>query len=180
MWCLARLLPLMIGDRVSDDDEYWKNFLLLLDILDYVFAPVISTDCVAHLKVLICEHHQAFKELYPTCSIIPKMHYMIHYPECIEKYIYVYVLFLANSYFHIMYRFGPLVRSWCMRFEGKHNYFKDLARRVRCYKNIPKTLASRHQHMMCYYFGTISDNGCPFGKNSTVGPCELLCMQGFI
>lgn len=87
MWCLARLLPMMIGDKVPHDDEHWKNFTLLLTILDYVFAPVISTDCVAHLKELICEHHQAFKELYPTCSIIPKMHYMIHYPECIEKYI---------------------------------------------------------------------------------------------
>lgn len=38
-----------------------------------------------------------------------------------------------------------------MRFEGKHNYFKDLAHRVKCFKNIAKTLATRHQHLMCYY-----------------------------
>lgn len=55
---------------------------------------------------------------------------------------------------------------------GKHNYFKDMAHRVKCYKNIPKTLASHHQHMMhmmCYYFGT-SISGYILGKNTTVGP----------
>ena len=85
MWCLARLLPLMIGHRVAEDNEHWKNFLLLLSILDIVFAPVVSTDCVAYLKVLINEHHEHFRVLYPTCSIIPKMHYMVHNPECIER-----------------------------------------------------------------------------------------------
>jgi len=25
------------------------------------------------------------KVLYPTCPIIPKMHYMVHYPEAIDK-----------------------------------------------------------------------------------------------
>ncbi len=86
MWCLARLLPLMIGHKVPEHDDHWKNFLLLLRITDLVFAPALSTDCLAYLKELICEHHETFKHLYPTCSIIPKMHYMVHYPECIEKY----------------------------------------------------------------------------------------------
>ena len=37
------------------------------------------------------------------------------------------------------------------RFEAKHNYFKSLAHKVKCFKNIAKTLAERHQHLMCYY-----------------------------
>lgn len=49
------------------------------------------------------------------------------------------------------YRCGPISRHWCMRFEAKHNYFKSLAQRVKCFKNIAKTLASRHQRLMCYY-----------------------------
>ena len=76
----------MIGHRVPEDDEHWRNFLLLLRILDYMFAPVVSKDCVAYLKELISDHHGDFKVLYPGCSIIPKMHYMVHYPETIEKY----------------------------------------------------------------------------------------------
>jgi len=77
----------MIGEKVPIDDEHWNNFLLLLTILDYIFAPVISPDCIAHLKDLIDEHHQCYRELYPTCSIIPKMHYIVHYPECIERQV---------------------------------------------------------------------------------------------
>ncbi len=47
-------------------------------------------------------------------------------------------------------RFGPLVLFWCMRFEGKHSYFKDLAHRVKCFKNIPKTMAHLHQELLCF------------------------------
>ena len=86
MWCLARLLPLMIGSEIAADDEHWNNYLLLLEILDYIFAPVLTNEAVAHLKVLINDHHQGFKNLYPTSPIIPKMHYMIHYPELILRY----------------------------------------------------------------------------------------------
>ena len=59
-----------------------------------------------------------------------------------------------------------------MRFEGKHSYFKDLAHRVRCYKNIPKALAKRHQYMMAYTFGTASISSTPFGKDVLVGVCK--------
>lgn len=51
----------------------------------------------------------------------------------------------------LYYRCGPISRYWCMRFEAKHNYFKSLAQRVKCYKNIAQTLSSRHQKLMCYY-----------------------------
>ena len=54
-----------------------------------------------------------------------------------------------------------------MRFEGKHNYFKDLAHRVKCFKNIPKTLATRYQRLTCYYHAT---NHSSFIKDTLVGP----------
>ena len=80
MWCLARLLPLMIGERIDDDDLYWNNFVLLT-IVDYVLAPVVSKDCIAYLRVLIDDHHQSFKALYPNYRLTPKMHYLVHYPD---------------------------------------------------------------------------------------------------
>ena len=49
--------------------------------MNYVLAPVLAPDSVGKLKLLIKEHHEMFKELYPACNITPKM----HYPECIEK-----------------------------------------------------------------------------------------------
>ena len=85
MWCLARLLPLIIGNEIPPDDEYWEIFLLLLEMLDYIFAPTLTTPAIAHLKVLINDHHCQFKALYPACPITPKMHYIVHYPDLILR-----------------------------------------------------------------------------------------------
>ena len=38
---------------------------------------------------------------------------------------------------------------WCMRYEAKHAYFKHLAQVTGNFKNIMKTLSTRHQHYMC-------------------------------
>lgn len=84
-WCLARLLPLIIGKEVPMDDEHWENYLLLLQMLDYIFAPTLTPEAVAHLKILIKDHHQGFRNLYPTSSITPKMHYIVHYPDLILR-----------------------------------------------------------------------------------------------
>ena len=51
--------------------------------MDYLLAPVISPDEIAFLRLLIEQNHLDFKVLYPNCSITPKLHYMIHYPEYI-------------------------------------------------------------------------------------------------
>ena len=85
MWCLARMLPLMIGKHISASDQHWSNFLVLLEILDYVFAPTLTHEAVAHLKILINDHHQTFRILYPTSPIIPKMNHLVHYPELILR-----------------------------------------------------------------------------------------------
>ena len=41
-----------------------------------------------------------------------------------------------------------------MRYEAKHSYFKRLAKNAYNFKNISKTLAKRHQHLMCYYLNS--------------------------
>ena len=87
MWCLGRLLTLMIGHHIPQDNEHWLNFLALLQVIDYLFAPVISHESVDHLRVLIGNYHYTFKSLYPDCNIIPKMHYMVHYPDWIVRLV---------------------------------------------------------------------------------------------
>ena len=51
MWCLARMLPLIIGDSVPEEDPHWENSLLLLTILEYILAPVVSQDDIAYLRL---------------------------------------------------------------------------------------------------------------------------------
>ena len=38
-----------------------------------------------------------------------------------------------------------------MRFEAKHHYFKRLAHGMTNFKNVAKTLATRHQRLQCYW-----------------------------
>ena len=74
---------MMVGHKVPEGDDNWLNFLELLTIVDPLLAPDISPDDAAHLSVLITDHHQQFKELYPHASITPKMHYLLHMPKLI-------------------------------------------------------------------------------------------------
>ena len=81
MWTLGRFLPLIIGHLVTEEDEYWDNFLCLLDIMDILFARPVTADACALAEVLISDHHTSFKELYPHCAITLKMHSMVHMPR---------------------------------------------------------------------------------------------------
>lgn len=86
MWALAVNMPLMIGDQVATDDEKWECFLLLLDILQLCTARVATTAHAGILEALISDHHHLFTRCYPNASIIPKMHYMVHFPQQITRY----------------------------------------------------------------------------------------------
>lgn len=88
MWCLAIHLPLIIGDFIPTDNEKWHLFLKLLEITSICFSPVLSKEMIAYLQVLIEDHHTMFRRLYPQCSIIPKMHFMIHMPSVMLRYRY--------------------------------------------------------------------------------------------
>ena len=54
----------------------------------------------------------------------------------------------------LIYRFGPLVHYWCMRYEAKHSFFKRMAGVIGNYTNLPYTLAKRHQQQQCYQFAS--------------------------
>ena len=76
------------------------------------FSAHVSLETVVYLKTAIKNHLLLFKNVYPEAPIIPKQHFLVHLPSQILK-------------------FGPLIRSWCMRLEGKHAYFKELAKKIK-------------------------------------------------
>ncbi|XP_013413276.1 uncharacterized protein LOC106175700 [Lingula anatina] len=126
MWCLVRYLPLMIGHMVDENNEYWQLLIVLLKCMDIIFSPTVTLGEKFYLKELIRDHHNYFLALFPHRHLKPKHHFMVHYPMVIRK-------------------IGPLVHFWTMRFEGKHNFFKRIAHVTCNFKNIPKTMALRHQ-----------------------------------
>lgn len=84
MWCLARILPLLLGDLIEVDDENWDNLLRLLQIEEIVFAPTSTTAIAAYLEVLVKDYLELFIKIYNR-RIIPKQHYMVHYPNRIIR-----------------------------------------------------------------------------------------------
>ena len=86
MWCLGKFLPLLIGGTIPSDDEKWQHFLLLLKIVDIVFAPVASVDQLGILEGHMEDFLWQFTCIYPGRSVIPKMHYIVHYPAHIYRY----------------------------------------------------------------------------------------------
>lgn len=119
----------MIGEKIPKTDEHWSNFLCLLDIVDYLLAPILSKDCTSHLKELIKEHHEAFRELYPSSNITPKMHYMVHYPDCIQRCVNkstrlfitesLFIVVLSVFQFHHMHSVAPPPR--CLHSSSGYN-----------------------------------------------------------
>lgn len=47
-------------------------------------------------------------------------------------------------------RTGPLISTFCMRMEGKNSVCKQFAQTSN-FKNVPYTVAKRHQRLLCAY-----------------------------
>lgn len=129
---LLRLLPFMVGSVVPEGDSAWAVLMELKDIVELVLSPTFTEEMIQYLQSKIRDHRQILLEVFPDFKIRPKHHYVEHYPELIRC-------------------FGPLVHLWTMRFEGKHRFFKRVVHDTQNFKNVLKTLASRHQHMMAYH-----------------------------
>lgn len=131
-WSLLRFFPFLIGDRVPANEPAWQLLNDLKDIVDLVVAPSHTKASIAYLAFKISEHRIRFQEVFPETKLLPKHHYLEHYPELIEQ-------------------FGPLVALWTMRFEAKHSFFKRVVRHTNCFKNVLLSLSQRHQFHMAYH-----------------------------
>lgn len=131
-WCLLRLLPLMVGTLVPDNEPAWQLILDLHDIVELVVAPIHCAESIDYLEFKISEHRQRFKEVFPDKKLLPKHHFLEHYPEMIKN-------------------FGPLVALWTMRYEAKHSFFKQIVRHTKNFRNITLSLAKKHQLMVGYH-----------------------------
>ncbi len=120
------LLPFVLVEKsnVATDNIYFQFISELCDIVKLTLAPVISIHTILVLTTLIASHLREFKHLFPNKNIIPKQHYMVHFPSALR-------------------RFGPLTQVWCMRFEGKYHFVKQRIRGNPNFKNIEKAIADR-------------------------------------
>ena len=90
----ATILPMVIGHRVPEDDLNWDCYLLLLQIIQFSTAKVVSPSSVTCLASLIDQHHQIYIQCYPSIKVTPKMHYMVHFE--VKLIVFVYVIICLN------------------------------------------------------------------------------------
>lgn len=152
MWCLLRLLPVMIGGKIPQGNKYWNFILQLKDIVELCFAQQLAVGHVQFLQNKIQDHLATFHELFPNNMLKPKQHFLLHYPRMFMLY-------------------GPLRLCWCMRFESKHFFFTHLMTVVSNYKNATSTLAQRHQWKLAFLLADRSNflgNSPSFSATETV------------
>ena len=87
MWTLGRLLPVMIGHLVPEDSAHWLHYLEVLDIMDLLFSPFVHPETPGYLEVLLEQNLEAFRRLYPDHSILPKMHFLVHTPHFLTRFV---------------------------------------------------------------------------------------------
>ena len=158
LWQLAVTLPLAMGSMIPHDDQNWVNFTILLQVCRLVFRTTITELEIVNTECLIEEFLSMFKILYPNKRITPKFHFLLHYP-------------------HEIRRLGPLIAFWCMRYEAKHSYFKQLARAIGNWINLPLTLAKRHQQFMCMNFALAQHNYLKFKVEIPASKKEFVVVQ---
>lgn len=125
MYSFLIFLPFLIGDFVDFDDECWRIYLLLYEIIQIIMKTSISDQELTYLQHLIKEHH----ELYINCfnePLKPKYHFLIHYPSIIKN-------------------IGPVHYFSSIRYESFHRIGKTSAHVICNRKNIIVSLATRYQ-----------------------------------
>ncbi|XP_065673880.1 uncharacterized protein LOC136090831 [Hydra vulgaris] len=125
-WCLGRFFCLLLGDVVETDNQYCHLIHLLMEICGIIFVPKLTVHLITYLTEMISVHHNLFTEIISGHTVIPKQHFLIHYPTK-------------------MLQLGPSPSYWCMRFEGKHAPAKEQCHILHNFKNVCKSIAWRQQ-----------------------------------
>lgn len=130
-WTLLGLLPLIVGSKIPEGDPAWEVLLVFRNIVELVVNQVHTEETICFLDSKISEHKHRFLMVFPEQRIIPKHHFLEHYPELIRAY-------------------GPLMSLWTMRFEAKHSFFNCVVRHTHSFRNILLSLAMKHQLLLAY------------------------------
>lgn len=110
-------------------DHYWRTMENLLQIMQIIYSACISDADIQRLRHCIATFLAFLVDTLKE-NLTLKLNNMTHYPNIIKK-------------------MGPLIHSWMMRMEAKHKVFTDMVRQTNNFRNLPKTLAHRHQEYIC-------------------------------
>lgn len=125
MLCLVRNFRYIIGDLIAEHDPIWKQYLTLLEITEILTSQIFTLHLIDYLKTSIEAYLENLIQLF-NCTLKPKHHFLLHYPRIIQNV-------------------GPPILISAFKFEAKHKELKKIAQSIASRKNLPLTLATRHQ-----------------------------------
>lgn len=137
LYCIITHLPFIFCDKLDELIELIPILQSLLKIMRVIFSNTISSADIDFLDKNIKIHLSETLKLFKV-NLIPKHHNLVHYPYVIRS-------------------IGPIIKFWMMRYEAKHKFFTTLAKQTNNFVNISKTLAERHQEIICGKNDTYKD-----------------------
>lgn len=156
IYCIFVHLTLMFMEFKDRLQEIWPLLTSLLRCTQITMSTEITERDLKELEKQIENHLTGLINTLKV-KLIPKHHFFTHYARVIRA-------------------LGPVLFMWMMRFESKHKYFTDLAKKTNNLVNITKTLANRHQEMM-FASNYITENEFTVSKHmKCVTECEEFSM----
>ncbi|XP_052128324.1 uncharacterized protein LOC127750511 [Frankliniella occidentalis] len=151
----VKMFGILIGDKVPHEDEFWKLYLKLRELLDIVLSPSLSCHQSASFKVLVEEFNTMYTEV-TNDTLKSKFHNLVHYPRILDES-------------------GPVSLTSTKHFERKHRSLTIPAHATQSRRYIEKTVAVSHQLTWCHKLKSRK-----FLLPETIyGPCSEVFLKDF-
>lgn len=146
--CIMIHLPFIYFDKKRELFDVWPIMESLLNIMRISFSYEIHETDLQFLAQNINEHLSGMIRVFGI-TLKPKHHNLVHYARVIRE-------------------MGPVRYSSMMRYESKHKFFTDTAKKINNFRNICKTLAETHQAHICSQTDSFCDVVEPSKKKCDV------------
>lgn len=123
-------LPAIFFDVFNTNWVEYQPYSKLKEFILISFSPVITRDQVLKLKNLSIDIINLLVEVSNSIGSDYRVHCKVHH---------------LTHYSNLIFRFGPLFLFSTFRFERKHQFSKNLCRKIKNTRNLAYTLHTRHQ-----------------------------------
>lgn len=81
---LLRLLPLLVGSKITEGDAAWAVLMELKEVVGLALCPSFTNETLDYFVIKISDHRQILKEAFPEFRLRPKHYYVEHYPRLVR------------------------------------------------------------------------------------------------